>query len=575
LAVDLAAAVPGAGVRDLVVELEERAAAQHAPTVDGVTLASLHAAKGLEWDAVFLVGLVDGTLPLVHADTPAAVEEERRLLYVGVTRAREHLALSWALARSPGGRASRSPSRFLDGLGLARGGRVRPRGGRPPRRARRARSVGPVACRVCGAALMAAVDRKLGRCADCPADRDEQLFEALRSWRADTAKALGQPAYCVLTDATLGAIAEQRSQRASVSTQYAGLAELRGVGAPAAQRLEQLLVAVGRGSRRSAELAVDRRHQRRARRPAGHRPDALARGARRGGRPRRRTRHVARRQPVEEARRRPAGPAPRRAGEGPGQRQVLAGAGDADVEQPALLLDAPGCRRAPAAACRRPATRKTASHSSPWRRAARQRDAVDGGRVLRGGALLQLDDEVAHAGPGHRGREVDRQPVTAASDSHRSRVAPAPAAGRRATTTGRPAGLPRHAPGPAGRRVGSPAGARSKQQRLAHLLPARRSAHAPRHQVGTPASDSAASYSADCALIRYSTASRSPACVGAPAGGTWRATRPPRRARRRARRTRCCRAGRALGDQLELRGCRMRGRALTPLASATTSGVER
>ncbi|HWG94550.1 MAG TPA: ATP-dependent helicase, partial [Mycobacteriales bacterium] len=108
LAVDLGAASPGAGLKEVVAELEERAAAQHAPTVDGVTLASLHAAKGLEWDAVFLVGLVDGTLPLVHATTPAAVEEERRLLYVGVTRAREHLALSWALARSPGGRATRS-----------------------------------------------------------------------------------------------------------------------------------------------------------------------------------------------------------------------------------------------------------------------------------------------------------------------------------------------------------------------------------------------------------------------------------------------------------------------------------
>jgi len=208
LAVDLAAAVPGAGLRELVTELEERASAQHAPTVDGVTLASFHAAKGLEWDAVFLVGLVDGTLPLVHADTPAAVEEERRLLYVGVTRAREHLSLSWALARSPGGRASRTPSRFLAGLSPA----VETTAGRgrtPAKAARRERS-GPVTCRVCGAALMAAVDRKLGRCAGCPADRDELLFEALRSWRADTARELGQPAYCVFTDATLGAIAEQR-----------------------------------------------------------------------------------------------------------------------------------------------------------------------------------------------------------------------------------------------------------------------------------------------------------------------------------------------------------------------------
>src|SRR5690349_4354399 len=128
-----------------IAELEERASAQHAPTVDGVTLASLHAAKGLEWDAVFLVGLVDGTLPLVHADTPEQVEEERRLLYVVVTRARVHLQLSWALSRAPGGRGTRRPSRFLDGL---HSGVSRVAAGPAPRAARASRS-GPVACRVC------------------------------------------------------------------------------------------------------------------------------------------------------------------------------------------------------------------------------------------------------------------------------------------------------------------------------------------------------------------------------------------------------------------------------------------
>ncbi|GEA80199.1 ATP-dependent helicase [Cellulomonas uda] len=105
-----------ASVADLVAELDERAAAQHAPTVEGVTLASLHAAKGLEWDAVFLAGLSEGLLPTSLAETPEAVEEERRLLYVGVTRAREHLQLSYARSRLPGGRASRRPSRFLDAL---------------------------------------------------------------------------------------------------------------------------------------------------------------------------------------------------------------------------------------------------------------------------------------------------------------------------------------------------------------------------------------------------------------------------------------------------------------------------
>ncbi|NED93631.1 ATP-binding domain-containing protein, partial [Streptomyces sp. SID11233] len=66
-------------------------------TVDGVTLASLHAAKGLEWDAVFLVGLAEGMLPITYAQTEAQIEEERRLFYVGITRARSRLHLSWSL----------------------------------------------------------------------------------------------------------------------------------------------------------------------------------------------------------------------------------------------------------------------------------------------------------------------------------------------------------------------------------------------------------------------------------------------------------------------------------------------
>ncbi|GCD43177.1 DNA helicase [Streptomyces paromomycinus] len=116
LAEDFAKARPAATLADLVAELDERANAQHAPTVEGVTLASFHAAKGLEWDAVFLVGLTEGMMPITYAKTDEQVEEERRLLYVGVTRARLHLGLSWSLSRAPGGRAVRRPSRFLDGL---------------------------------------------------------------------------------------------------------------------------------------------------------------------------------------------------------------------------------------------------------------------------------------------------------------------------------------------------------------------------------------------------------------------------------------------------------------------------
>jgi DNA helicase II / ATP-dependent DNA helicase PcrA len=116
LADEFCATAPGAGLAEVVAQLAHRAAIEHPPTLEGVTVASLHAAKGLEWDVVFLPGLTEGNLPIVHAQTSDAVAEERRLLYVGVTRARERVYLSWALARSPGGRPSRTPSRFLDGL---------------------------------------------------------------------------------------------------------------------------------------------------------------------------------------------------------------------------------------------------------------------------------------------------------------------------------------------------------------------------------------------------------------------------------------------------------------------------
>jgi DNA helicase-2/ATP-dependent DNA helicase PcrA len=235
LAHDFAAARPDATLSDFVAELDERAGAQHAPTVQGVTLASLHSAKGLEWDVVFLVGVAEGMMPITYAKTDEQIEEERRLLYVGVTRARERLNVSWALARAPGGRPSRRPSRFLDGLrpgstatmgrsaagtsgGVERGstsGTVT-----APRRPQRT----PARCRVCGRTLMDAGEMKLMRCEDCPSDMDEGIYERLREWRADQARRSGQPAFCVFTDKTLMAIAE------AVPDDDGELARIPGVG---------------------------------------------------------------------------------------------------------------------------------------------------------------------------------------------------------------------------------------------------------------------------------------------------------------------------------------------------------
>jgi DNA helicase-2/ATP-dependent DNA helicase PcrA len=202
----------GAVQRDLTLagfcaELTRRAEQQHVPTMAGVTLASLHSAKGLEWDAVFLVGLADGTLPTTYAKTTEQLEEERRLLYVGVTRARQWLWLSYGQARNAG--RPRRPSRFLPQLEKSRGG-----GGGLERAGESRKPVSRrsqvASCRICGATLLAGADRKLGRCPTCPSDLDEDLYDRLRTWRGRVAAQQKVPAYVVFTDATVVALAERR-----------------------------------------------------------------------------------------------------------------------------------------------------------------------------------------------------------------------------------------------------------------------------------------------------------------------------------------------------------------------------
>ena len=150
----------GASVGDFLSDLEARFGAERQGR--GVHLLTYHRGKGLEWEAVFLPRLEEKELPYGKARSPERLAEERRLFYVGITRAKRWLTITWT--------SGAKPSRFLRELGVV---------GAPPR-------------------------------AEKPAPTPE--FEALRRWRAERAKADEVPAYVVFHDSTLHDIAAARPQ---------------------------------------------------------------------------------------------------------------------------------------------------------------------------------------------------------------------------------------------------------------------------------------------------------------------------------------------------------------------------
>jgi DNA helicase-2/ATP-dependent DNA helicase PcrA len=155
----------------------------------GVHFLTYHRAKGLEFEAVFLPRLEERELPSKLSKTPAAIAEERRLLYVGMTRAKRHLAITWA----------GKPSRFLAELGVQRE-------------------------------------------APAPAvEPDDPVYAALKRWRLETAKAEERPAYVIFHNSTLAEIV-RRAPRTREE-----LAAVPGIGPAKLERYgDEVLAALGR-----------------------------------------------------------------------------------------------------------------------------------------------------------------------------------------------------------------------------------------------------------------------------------------------------------------------------------------
>ncbi|HZA04127.1 MAG TPA: ATP-dependent DNA helicase UvrD2 [Propionibacteriaceae bacterium] len=233
LAVEAGPEAAGLDLGAVSAELDRRAEAQHVPVAQGVTVGTLHSAKGLEWDAVALLGVHEGSLPFVLATAPEQVDEERRLLYVGVTRARRLLRVSWSRTRNGGGNA-RKPSRFLAPVLPAASVNGTP----PTSPGRRRGTVLSAHCRSCGRPLSEAAERKMGRHTGCPATYDEATMSRLREWRRQEAAEQKLPAYCIFTDATLVALAESRPRNS------AELVKIQGLGPAKASKYGEHVLAI-------------------------------------------------------------------------------------------------------------------------------------------------------------------------------------------------------------------------------------------------------------------------------------------------------------------------------------------
>ncbi|MDQ6782117.1 MAG: ATP-dependent DNA helicase UvrD2 [Actinomycetota bacterium] len=214
----------GAGLADwLVATLARDRDGATAP--DGVTVCSFHRAKGLEWSTVWICGLEAGLVPIGHAGTAEAVDEERRLLYVAMTRASSRLHASWARRRRFAAHpVPREPSPWLSLID-----RSLPVDVGPPlldaaawrarldeqRRALRVPSGHP------------GRGRRGGRRGDASValhPADPRVVTALQTWRAEAARASGVPAHVLLHDRTLDALASL------APTTLDGLADIPGLG---------------------------------------------------------------------------------------------------------------------------------------------------------------------------------------------------------------------------------------------------------------------------------------------------------------------------------------------------------
>lgn len=172
-----------------------------------ITLATIHATKGLEWENVFIMGASDGLLPYVQADSDAEIAEELRLFYVAITRAKEKLFITWARSRDSGGK-DRIKSRFLTKIDTETLTKANDETEFAPSKQRHNYKKELMRCTICDKALVSATEIILQRCKICPSPTPQEYLTAGLEWRSNQAVVDDIPEFLVLSNAALEAFVD-------------------------------------------------------------------------------------------------------------------------------------------------------------------------------------------------------------------------------------------------------------------------------------------------------------------------------------------------------------------------------